>query len=211
VESWRRDLRSLPAARAYTLVIEEGTPEAFEAYLDVYSVAPYTSRVRTLLERRREMIAWYAAVMIDTPASYEAFLASYRGSDLALTAQRLLLRSRDRSLASLASLPPAFCPPVVLPTPARKTKPAIQEKKASLPTREKKTTTRKRDFIRDEEIGEGPAPRAVRVGPPVSIGIGVGIPTIRRGTIRHPTGPMRTGPGRIPGGVHTHPGASHRF
>src|SRR5262249_52567386 len=56
VESWRNEFRSRQPAEAYQLVIEEGTPEAFEAYLAVYAVAAYTPRVRSLLERRREML-----------------------------------------------------------------------------------------------------------------------------------------------------------
>jgi uncharacterized caspase-like protein len=46
VESWRRDFRSRQPADAYALVIEEGTPEAFEAYLAVYATPPYAPRVR---------------------------------------------------------------------------------------------------------------------------------------------------------------------
>ncbi len=44
------------------------------------------------------MIAWYVAVVVNSPASFEAFLAQYPSSDLAPTAMRLLERARNRSL-----------------------------------------------------------------------------------------------------------------
>jgi len=44
---------------------------------------PLGPRVRTLLDRRKEMIAWYIAVVINSPASFEAILAQYQSSDFA--------------------------------------------------------------------------------------------------------------------------------
>jgi hypothetical protein len=163
------------------VVIEEGTPEAFEAYLAVYTVAPYAGRVRTLLDRRREMIAWYAAVQVNTSASYELFLATYPNSDLAVTAQRLLERSRDRAISSMAALTP-LCPPTVQPAPTRKASKPEPKKQVTRTPPEPKVKKRgaKSGFISDEEVRRsgGPAPgeRTTTGGPPISIGIGVGIP-----------------------------------
>ena len=51
-----------------------------------------TPRLRTVMERRRQMLAWDRAVAINTRASYEAYLANWDNSDLAATARRMLLR-----------------------------------------------------------------------------------------------------------------------
>ena len=182
-ESWRRDFRSRQPAEAYALVIEEGTPEAFEAYLAVYATPPYAPRVRSLLDRQREMIAWYRAVTVNTAASFQAFLAAYPNSDLGVTARRLMERAGNRLLASLAPVA-ATCPCGAPTAPAReprekKAKSPPKEKQASRPTREKKRGKRDRDFVSDEEVGRGAPPRPVGVatpsGPPVSIGIGIPI------------------------------------
>ena len=68
--------------------------------------------MRSLLERRREMLAWNTAVAINTAASFEAFLASYGNSDLAATARKMQERVRNRSLGANAAL----TPPVLQPT-----------------------------------------------------------------------------------------------
>ena len=113
VEIWRRDLRGKSAQQAYDIVILEDTAEAYEAYISMFAAPPLGPRVRTLLDRRKEMIAWYVAVVINSPASFEAFLAQYHSSDFAPTAMRLLERARNRSLiagafpAQLASVTPS--------------------------------------------------------------------------------------------------------
>src|SRR5262245_27988673 len=198
VESWRQEFRSRQPAAAYRIVIEDGTPEAFEAYVAVYSVATYAPRVRSLLERRREMMAWYTAVTLNTVASYQTFLAAYANSDLAATAQRLGERARSRSLlASLGPVTPACaCTQGAPPVREKKAKDTKKEKKEK---QSSKRAKRGKQFVSDEEIGSGPPPRAVGGGggPPVSIGIGLG--GFGRGPVRpgggggyHPTGP--TGP-----------------
>jgi hypothetical protein len=184
VESWRSEFKSRPAPDAYRIVIEEGTPEAFEAYLAVYNAAPNAPRVRSLLDRRREMMAWYTAVTLNTIASYEAFLGRYGGSDLALTAQRLLQRARDRSLMT-ASIGPT-CPCSAPNPPPREKKAEDKPKKKKTASREeekpKKTSKRKRgkDFISDEQMASGGRPAGgggggVSSAPPISIGIGIPI------------------------------------
>src|SRR5262245_18268795 len=132
VESWRNEFRSRQAADAYRIVIEDGTPEAFEAYVAVYSAPPYAPRVRSLLERRREMMAWYNAVTLNTVASYQTFLAAYANSDLAPTAQRLLERARSRSLASLGPVTPTCA--------CTQGAPPVREKKAQSKKKEKQAS-----------------------------------------------------------------------
>jgi hypothetical protein len=215
VDSWRREFRSRQPAEAYNLVIEEGTPEAFEAYLAVYTVAPYAPRVRSLLERRREMIAWYEAVTLNTVASYQAFLARYADSDLATSARRLMLRASMRALASIAPTCPCALPPV--PPPAgKKARNEPKKKKEASRSPKERTSKRNPNFVSDAEVGRGPPPTPVGgaavapSGPPISIGIGIPIRgggmggPIRGGG--HSGGPVRTGPTHVPtrpmGGQH---------
>lgn len=205
VESWRKEFRSRQAREAYEMVIEEGTPEAFEAYLSVYSVAPFTTRVRSLLDRRREMVAWYRAVTINTVASYQAFLASYAGSDLAATAQRLIERARNRSIASLGPVVPAcVCPEPAQPQREKKTKTEKKkEKRASRTIEEKveKRGKRSKTYVR-EDVAEEPAPRPAGIGgaPPISIGIGIG---------RIPFGHGRRAPAQGPAHAPVTPSGQH--
>jgi uncharacterized caspase-like protein len=239
VDSWRNEFRSRQAADAYRIVIEEGTPEAFEAYVTVYSASPYAPRVRSLLERRREMIAWYNAVTVNTAASFQTFLAAYPGSDLGATAQRLIERARSRSLSSLASVTPTCpCALPAAPTREKKAKSTKKEKQASRteekikstkkekqasrtevkptkPTKPTKRTKRAKQFVSDDEIGDEPPPRRLGVapgGPPVSIGVGIGRVPIGRPTGGYPgTWPGR--PGGYPASVPGRPigGQLHRF
>ena len=58
------------ARAAYVLVIADDTVEAYQAYIELYAQASYTPRLRTVLERRRQMLAWDRAVAINTRASY---------------------------------------------------------------------------------------------------------------------------------------------
>lgn len=67
--------------------------------------------MRSLLERRREMLAWQTAVAINTAASYQAFLVSYGSSDLAATARTMQARVRNRSLGANAALTPSVVQP----------------------------------------------------------------------------------------------------
>lgn len=208
VESWRKDFRSKQAAEAYALVIEEGTPEAFEAYLGVYSVAPYAPRVRSLLERRREMIAWYNAVTLNSAASYQTFLTAYANSDLAVTAQRLMERARNRALANLPAVTPTCaCSLPQPPVREKRAKNSRKEKQASRSTEEKgKRGKKSRRFVSDDEI-DGPPPTPVGgSGPPVSIGIGIPIRGVSVGGWRGgPTGGRGTHVPQRPTSVPTRP------
>lgn len=106
IEDWKRELSGKEPKLAYQLVIADDNVAGYQAYIELFAQAAYTARVRSLLERRREMIAWETAVQINTRASYETFLANHAGSDLAATARRLLERVRNRSFGATASLTP---------------------------------------------------------------------------------------------------------
>lgn len=99
VEDWRKDLQGKDAKAAYEIVIADNTVEAYQAYIELYAQDVRTPRLRTVLERRRQMLAWERAVAINTRASFEAYLANWDNSDLAATARRLLLRVQNRNYA----------------------------------------------------------------------------------------------------------------
>jgi uncharacterized caspase-like protein len=103
VEAWRNELKGKTAREAYEIVISEDRSEAYQAYLALYPSQSTTPVVRTIYERKKVMVAWYAAVTINTVASYQTFLASYGSSDFAATANRLMDRTLTRSISDAAS------------------------------------------------------------------------------------------------------------
>src|SRR5262249_44841359 len=107
VDDWRNELRGKSPKVAYELVIADDTVPAYQAYVELFAQDASTPRVRTILERRRQMLAWERAVAINTRASFEAYLANWDNSDLAATARRLLLRVQNRNYgpAATAAIP----------------------------------------------------------------------------------------------------------
>jgi hypothetical protein len=212
---WRKELQGRPPAEAFDVVIGEDSVEAYLGFIELYPAAPFGPRVRALLDRRVEMIAWYNAVTINTVAGYQAFLASFPTSDLAATARKLLERARARSAVASTSpsafgvppgsptaprsvapaAPEAAATPGAIPTPVALPGPACKcekppERKASKPKPEKTAKRPPRGPGRGptdvEKAGPGRAPPPSSA-PPFSIGIGVGIPIGGRGS--RPSGP----------------------
>ena len=105
VAAWKKKLIDVSAERAYDMVIEANVVEAYEAFLTIYPKFEYATRIRTLVDRRLEMVAWFEAVTVNDALAYESFLVRYPDSDLAFTAERLLERAKNRSLtaSSMAS------------------------------------------------------------------------------------------------------------
>jgi hypothetical protein len=103
VESWQKELKSHTPREAYDIVIREDEIEAYQAYLALYPSQSLGPVVRSMVERRREMIAWHDAVTVNTVVSYQTFLAAYSASDFAATANRLVERARTRSVSNAAS------------------------------------------------------------------------------------------------------------
>jgi Caspase domain len=99
VAVWRQKLSEVTPEQGYDMVIEANTVEAYEAFLTVYPKFEYVVRIRTLVDRRLEMIAWYDATTLNDVLAYESFLVHYPDSDLAATAKRLLARAKNRSLS----------------------------------------------------------------------------------------------------------------
>lgn len=216
LEAWRTELKGKEPQAAYRLVIADDTIEAYEAFAEIFSQTPFVVRTRLLLDRRKEMLAWNTAVILNTAASYAAFIASYPGSDLAATARKLEERMRNRPLAANAAvLPvvanatpvptniasaPATCPcttPAAVPArpPAKhKAQPKPPPKRAAVPPRRVRPPT-------DDDVV---IYRNVPPPPPPVIYVPSG-PMIGGGIVRPPMG---GGYGR-PGGGYGRPGGGY--
>lgn len=167
IESWRRELQPKSQGEAYEIVVREDSLEAYQAYLQLFSAPPFQTRVREIVERRKLMVAWYTAVTVNTPVSYELFMAQYPGSDLFVTAQRLFGRASGRQIAiAPAVAAPCICAPpqpVVQPTKRRAERTEKPEKRSA-----KSTRSERRTVVRDD--GPPPPPPGPS-GPPIAIGV----------------------------------------
>lgn len=197
VEDWRKDLQGKDPKAAYDLVIADDTVPAYQAYVELFTQAPFTPRLRTILERRRQMVAWERATAINTRASFEAYLANWDNSDLAATARRLLLRVQNRNYvlpATVAAAPAPIavamaptCPCSTPSTPASPINPTIApviKKRVddTPPKRKVVDTPPKRRPPPDEVVYDrapppdrGPPPGAVMQGIGIGIGFGMGM------------------------------------
>lgn len=197
VEDWRRDLQGKPAMVAYELVITDDTVPAYQAYIELYAQDTRTPRLRTVLERRRQMLAWERATAINTRASFEAYLNNWDNSDLAATARRLLLRVQNRNygvpVAAAATPAPVAvamaptCPCSTPQAPATPVNPSvapvIKKRVDDTPPKRKvvETPPRRRPAPPPEEVvyerapPPGPSPGAVMQGIGIGVGIGLGM------------------------------------
>jgi uncharacterized caspase-like protein len=105
IDDWKKELAGKDIKTAYNLVIADDTVPAYEAFVQLFDAPPYGPRVKVFVERRKEMIAWNNAVLVNTAASFQDFLVAFPKSDLAATAFKLLDRVRNRSLLANAALP----------------------------------------------------------------------------------------------------------
>jgi uncharacterized caspase-like protein len=196
VEDWRKDLQGKDAKVAYDLVIADDTVPAYQAYIELYAQDARTPRVRTVLERRRQMLAWDRAVAINTRASYEAYLANWDSSDLAATARRMLLRVQNRNFVlpvaaaavpvavamaptcpCSAPTPPASTPinPTVAPIIKKRvddTPPPSKRKVVDAPPKRKPSSD---DTVVEHTQPQGPPPAAIMQGIGIGIGMGMGM------------------------------------
>ncbi|WP_027555808.1 caspase family protein [Bradyrhizobium sp. Cp5.3] len=213
VDDWRNELRGKAPKAAYELVISDDTVPAYQAYVELFAQDASAPRMRTILERRRQMLAWERAVAINTRASFEAYLANWDNSDLAATARRLLLRVQNRNYgpAATAALPAPVavalaptCPCSAPSTPATPVNPAVApiiKKRVddtppkrrvddTPPKRRVVDTPPKRRPPRDDIVVErapppGPPPAAVMQGIGIGVGIGLGMGMGGRGSEGH--------------------------
>jgi len=96
VEQWRQVLQGKPIEAANEVTVADGTEEAYEAFVALFTQPPFGPQARDWLDRHRRMVAWNEAVLLNTVASYRAFLVKYPDSDLTSTARKLIDRLRFR-------------------------------------------------------------------------------------------------------------------
>ncbi len=203
VEEWKRDLKGKPVEVADEMIVGDGSEEAYEAFVALYTQPPFGPQAREWLDRHRRMVAWNIAVITNTAAGYRAFLAQYPDSDLAATARKLEERLRNRpgiatAIAAVvggapsgsgstppnaisptnASLPGPTCPCGVPPSPLKKVDVPKDKSKDSNPPRrvDSKPPKRLRESDDDVVVYRRPPPPQVYEpsGPSIGIDIGIG-------------------------------------
>ena len=181
-EQWRRELQGKPVREANELIVADGSVEAYEAFVSLYTQPPLGPQAREWLDRHYRMVAWNNAVITNTAASYAAFLAKYPDSDLTATAKKLEDRTRNRltpvATASLQPTPVALtgpsCPcgaPGIAPIKADLPKLDPKKKKKADPDRRADRSPAQRMREIDEEVVVvRRAPVIVAPVPGISIG-----------------------------------------
>jgi uncharacterized caspase-like protein len=109
-DDWRRLLQGRPVEAAHDMIVEDGTLEAYQAFVALFAKSPFATEAHQWILRTQRMLAWNEAVSLNTAASYRAFLAEYPDSDLAATARKLVERLRYKPNlmpAMVASAAPA--------------------------------------------------------------------------------------------------------
>ena len=140
LEQWKAALKGKSPEAAHEMIVEDGSVDAYEAFVALYSDAVFVPRARTWLARHLRMIAWNKAVIENTAAGYRAFLLAYPDSDLTATARKLEERLRNRpefapaAGAAMASLQPANAS--AAPT-CSCSKPVAPSKKAEKPSKKR--------------------------------------------------------------------------
>ena len=201
VDEWRRELTGKPVEVANEIIVADGTEEAYEAFVGLFTQPPFSPQARLWLDRHRRMVAWNNAVIINTAVAYRGFLAQYPDSDLTATARKLeeRLRNRPSPVATVAavaggtpnltnaSLAAPTCPCNAPALPLKKVDLPLKKvddppiKKRADPDRPKRASTtpprRLRDDDEDVVVYQRPPPREYyepAPGPSIGIGIGIG-------------------------------------
>jgi hypothetical protein len=105
VEAWKRELQGKPPGLANEMIVADGSLEAYEAFVALYTQPPFAPQARLWLDRHRRMVAWYNAVLINNAAGYRAFLIQYPDSDLTAAARKLEERMHNRPIDANAAIP----------------------------------------------------------------------------------------------------------
>jgi len=87
-------IRTRSPYEAYEMVVAEDTVEFYEEFIRVYPNDSRCERIRELLARRRQMLAWQTATRANSSDAYDAYVRRFPNSDLAAAALRLRLRPR---------------------------------------------------------------------------------------------------------------------
>ena|GEM_PF-926172 len=83
------DLGVQPVRVAYEAVIAEDSVEYYEEFVRLYPTDPLCDRIRRLLSRRQQMVAWQNVTHRNSPDAYAAFASRFADSDLFRAARRL--------------------------------------------------------------------------------------------------------------------------
>src|ERR1700712_2764197 len=189
VAEWTRDLKGKPVDEANTIIVADGTDEAYEAFAGLYAQTPLGVLARDWLNRHIRMVAWNNAVIINTAAGYRDFLVKFPDSDLTATARKLELRLRNRpdfapvvaGTGAAAQNVALTCPCSIQPAPQpqlKKVDAPIKRVDPDPPKRvDRKPPRRVQEPDDDVVVYRRPPPREVYEpsGPPIGIGIGIGI------------------------------------
>ncbi|RKE72733.1 caspase family protein [Pseudorhodoplanes sinuspersici] len=93
------DLGSRPVNVAYEAVVAEDSIEYYEEFVRLYPTDPLCDRIRRLLSRRQQMIAWQNVTHRNSPDAYASFVSRFSDSDLVRAARRLQERPRLVNIA----------------------------------------------------------------------------------------------------------------
>ncbi len=107
------DIRTRSVNDAYDMVIEEDRVEYYEEFVRLYPSNPLCDRIRELLSRRRQVVAWHETVRINSPFAYSNYLRRFGTSDFARAARRLQARPRIVPVALLTNFANGRRPAVV--------------------------------------------------------------------------------------------------
>jgi hypothetical protein len=174
-EYWRKEIQSRAQAEAFRFILSQGATDGYQELLRIHPQAQFAPLVRSLLERRQEMVAWQIACRFNSVASYEGFLARYPNIDLSPTAQRIL--DRLRAISTIPISPPVAAvinpPPATAASPNRSAKSkqdASDDKEAQPRRKSKKTEVRRRE--RTAEQDEYRRPQQQQQSQPFPLGVG---------------------------------------
>jgi len=174
VDEWKRSLQGKPIEAANEIIVGDGSVEAYEAFISLYTAPPYGPQARQWLDLHNRMTAWNEAVLINTVASYQAFLDHYPDSDLTATARKLIERLRNRPIltpvvaaanAAIPAVNAALPAPSIAPTNAAvgPTCPCSQMPsplhKSETPKRAEDKPARRRDEDPPKRVGHAPRVR----------------------------------------------------
>ncbi|MGB3865670.1 MAG: caspase family protein [Xanthobacteraceae bacterium] len=182
VEQWKQALKDKPTEAAYELMVADGSVQAYEAFVALYTDAVFVPRARGWLDRHLRMIAWNKAVIENTAAGYRAFLLAYPDSDLTPTARKLEERLRNRpSFGPLAATPVAAlqpaagtCPCATPPAaPAKKKAEKPAKNRTSAPSPQRSSLPPPPRYVPDDEVVIDRRPPVYMPTPGISIGGGI--------------------------------------
>lgn len=114
---WTEELRGYEPSDAYDVVVQQNNVIVYQIFLTLYPDSFWGHRIRAIMERRLEMLAWFDAITLNTEAAFEAFLKRYPDSDLMATAKRLAERAAQRALlAGQSPIARAIAPKPIVKT-----------------------------------------------------------------------------------------------